>query len=161
MTPLRSRATFQTKFFFAALSAAVIALAVAVVLFSATLRSQTDARIEATLTAEARLAADLLARGVTLSTPQALDAEADQISELIGARVTFVAADGRVVGESSETLEGIAAMENHAQRPEIVEARASGAFLGPHRPARGSHRGRGAALSERRSDAAGARVRRG
>ena len=35
-------------------------------------------------------------------------------------------ADGRVVGDSAETLEGVAAMENHAQRPEILEAGARG-----------------------------------
>jgi len=30
--------------------------------------------------------------------------------------------DGRVVGDSAETLEGVAAMENHQQRPEVLEA---------------------------------------
>ena len=45
---------------------------------------------------------------------------------MIGARVTFIAPDGRVVGDSAETLEGLAALENHAQRPEVVEARVRG-----------------------------------
>jgi two-component system, OmpR family, phosphate regulon sensor histidine kinase PhoR len=118
--------TFQTKFFFAALAAAVIALAVAGLLFATTTRAQLDARIENTLVAEAKLAADLLARGTPLSTVPELDDEADRIGELIGARVTFIAADGTVVGDSSETLAGVAGMENHAQRPEVVEARAHG-----------------------------------
>ena len=63
---IRGRATFQIKFFAAALSAAVIALAVAGLLFATTMRRQIDARIEATLEAEARLSADLLARGTPL-----------------------------------------------------------------------------------------------
>jgi two-component system phosphate regulon sensor histidine kinase PhoR len=128
MTPGRFRSTFQTKFFFAALSAAVISLAVAGVLFATTVRRQTDARIEATLADEARLAAELIARGTpaTLLGPKELDEEADRIGQLIAARVTFIAADGRVVGDSSEPFDALAAMENHAQRPEVVQARATG-----------------------------------
>ena len=126
MTPIRPRTTFQTKFFFAALSAAVIALAVAGVLFATTMRRQMDAKIETTLVAEAGMAAELLSRGVLLTSGADLDAEADRLGALIGARVTFVASDGRVVGDSAETLEGVAAMENHAQRPEILDAGARG-----------------------------------
>jgi len=118
--------TFQTKFFLAALSTAVLALTVAGALFATTMRRQIDERIENTLVAEARLAADLIARGTPLSTVPELDDEADRIGQLIGARTTFIAPDGTVVGDSFETLQGIAAMENHAQRPEVVEARATG-----------------------------------
>ena len=118
--------TFQTKFFLAALPTAVLALTVAGVLFATTMRRQIDERIENTLVAEARLAADLIARGTPLSTVPELDDEADRIGQLIGARTTFIAPDGTVVGDSFETLQGIAAMENHAQRPEVVEARATG-----------------------------------
>jgi two-component system phosphate regulon sensor histidine kinase PhoR len=122
----RGRATFQTKFFLAALSAAIIALAVAGLLFATTMRRQMDARIEATLVAETRMAADLLTRGVPLATPGELDEEADRLGALLQARVTFIAPDGRVVGDSAETLEGVAAMENHALRPEVVDAGAGG-----------------------------------
>ena len=124
--PLRIRAHFQTKFFFAALSAAIIALAVAGVLFATTMRSQMDARIEATLEAEARMAADLLGRGVPLASVPELQEEAVRLGSLVGARITFIAPDGRVVGDSAETLEGIAVVENHGQRPEVVDARTWG-----------------------------------
>jgi two-component system phosphate regulon sensor histidine kinase PhoR len=122
----RPARSFQTRFFFAALSAALIALVVAGALFATTMRRQIDARIENTLVAEARLAADLLAAGAATSDATPLDEEADRIGELLGARVTFIAADGRVVGDSSEPLAALAGMENHAQRPEVVEARARG-----------------------------------
>jgi two-component system phosphate regulon sensor histidine kinase PhoR len=128
MTPAPLRITFQTKFFLAALSAAVIALAVAGALFATTVRRLTDARIEATLVAEARLAAELLARTTPATTAalRELDEEADRVGQLIGARVTFIAADGRVVGDSSEPLDALATMENHAERPEVVQARDTG-----------------------------------
>jgi two-component system phosphate regulon sensor histidine kinase PhoR len=126
MTPLRARTTFQTKFFFAALSAAVIALAVAGVLFATTMQRQMDAKIETTLVAEAGMAAELLGQGSPLTSVAELHAQANRLGALIGPRVTFIASDGRVVGDSAETLEGVAAMENHAQRPEILEAGARG-----------------------------------
>jgi two-component system, OmpR family, phosphate regulon sensor histidine kinase PhoR len=126
MTRTGSRATFQSKLFLAALTASIIALAVAGTLFATTMRRQTNARIESTLVAEARLAADLLASTTPVFSVAELDDEADRIGRQIGARVTFVAADGRVVGDSWESREGVATMENHAQRPEIVDARVNG-----------------------------------
>jgi two-component system phosphate regulon sensor histidine kinase PhoR len=123
--------TFQTKLFLAALATATLALGVAGVRFATSMRSQTDARIEQTLVAEGRLAADLLGRDTRQGAERSpsildLDAEADRIGSLIGARVTFIAADGRVVGDSAEPLENIATMENHGARPEVVAARQTG-----------------------------------
>jgi two-component system phosphate regulon sensor histidine kinase PhoR len=128
MTPalVRVRASFQAKFFFAAISAAIIALGVAGVLFATTMRRQIDARVDATLVAEARMAADLLARGGPVVSVPELNEEAGRLGQLIGARVTFIAPDGRVLGDSAETLDGLAAVDNHAQRPEVVEARQHG-----------------------------------
>jgi two-component system, OmpR family, phosphate regulon sensor histidine kinase PhoR len=120
------RITFQRKFFLAAFSTSVIALAVAGVLFATAIRGQIDVRIEQTLVAEAGLAAELLARTASPATVRELDEEADRIGDLIGTRVTFIAGDGRVLGDSSEPLDVIPSMENHAQRPEVVEARANG-----------------------------------
>ena len=69
---------------------------------------------------EARLVADAVAWG-----PRG--EELDRICRLraneIGGRVTVVADDGTVLGESEEPS---SAMENHGQRPEIVEARTDG-----------------------------------
>ena len=117
---------FQLKFFFAALAAAVMALIVAGLFFATTTRRQLDERIEQTLVAEARLAATLMTRGSAFGSIAETDEEADRLGELLGARVTFIAADGRVVGDSSEPLDGVMAMENHGQRPEVLAAKASG-----------------------------------
>jgi two-component system phosphate regulon sensor histidine kinase PhoR len=128
MSPVSYRPGFQARFFLAALSAALIALAVAGVLFETTMRRQADARIEATLRDEARLAAELIARSKPSVVPSVaeLDEQADRLGQLVAARVTFIAADGRVVGDSSEPLDALATMENHAQRPEVIEARDKG-----------------------------------
>src|SRR5437764_14662511 len=100
-------ATFRTKLFLAALSSALIALLVAGALFAQSTRRRIEARIEQTLVAEARLTAELLVRTPSASTVADLDAEADRIGALIGARVTFIAPDGTVVGASAEPLDAI------------------------------------------------------
>ena len=128
MSPTAYRPSFQLRFFVAAFSAAVLALAVAGLLFATTMRRQTDARIEATLRDEVRLAAELITRSKPSAVPDVveLDEEADRLGQLTAARVTFIAADGRVVGDSSEPLAALATMENHALRPEVIDAREKG-----------------------------------
>ena len=44
---------------------------------------------------------------------------AERVSRPAGARVMLIAPDGRVVADSERTLEGLASMENHADRPEV------------------------------------------
>ncbi len=126
VNPPRVRGSFQIKFFLAALAAAVIALVVAGTLFATTMRRQIDQRIEETLVAEARLAAELLSRDTSLVTLSDLDGEADRVGQLVNGRITFIAADGRVLGDSSEPPEAVGAMQNHADRPEVVGARTAG-----------------------------------
>jgi len=128
MSPIAFRPSFQVRFFVTAFSAAVLALAVAGLLFTTTMRRQTDARIEATLRDQVRLAAELIARSKPAAVPEIaeLDEEADRLGQLTAARVTFIAADGSVVGDSSEPLAALATMENHAHRPEVIDAREKG-----------------------------------
>jgi len=142
-------AGFRTKLFVAALSTAVISLAVAGALFSRSMQGRADAQIEQTLVAEASLASDLLSRSTFGgdSPVQALDEEADRMGRMLDARVTLIAPDGRVVGDSSETIDAIPAMENHATRPEVLAARRRGVWFdvgSGHRGATGElhHRGR-------------------
>ncbi|HEY7172485.1 MAG TPA: ATP-binding protein [Vicinamibacterales bacterium] len=124
-----ARPSFQSKLFLASIAAVALALAVAGALFATAMQTRLDERIENTLVAEARLASELLGRtgAVPADDPiPELDAEADRMGDRLDARVTLIAADGRVLGDSSEPLDGVRQMENHASRPEIAEARAQG-----------------------------------
>lgn len=124
------RPGFQGKLFLTAFAAAALALTVAGLLLTRSIRRQAELRIEQTLVAEAHLAAELL--GQTAAAPDpvpSLDAEADRIGALISARVTFIAPDGRVMGDSSEPVEALATLENHASRPEILDASRGGAGI--------------------------------
>ena len=64
------------------------------------------------------------ARGSVRSRPAStLDAVCRQLAGELGSRITVIAPDGRVLGDSAEVS---AQMENHANRPEVIEAMRSG-----------------------------------
>jgi two-component system phosphate regulon sensor histidine kinase PhoR len=117
--------TFRTRLFFASLLASALTLLVAAALVSWSVYRIVDDRIERGLINEARLAAETLSHRQA-ATPAELDAEADAVGRLIAARVTFVARDGTVVGDSEVTTQDLATLENHGTRPEILQARREG-----------------------------------
>jgi two-component system, OmpR family, phosphate regulon sensor histidine kinase PhoR len=118
---------FRSKIFLAACGTAAVSLGVAAWLTSASLGRQTEGQIERGLVTEARLAADLMSRQPPASSsPAALDDAANRLGSEIGARVTFVARDGSVVGDSAEDFAALATLENHATRPEVVDALRAG-----------------------------------
>lgn len=79
--------------------------------------------LEARLAVAARLLHDearaLLARGAPAEESQAFAVQADRASNF---RVTVIASDGRVVGESEVALRDLQRIENHRGRPEVEAA---------------------------------------
>jgi two-component system phosphate regulon sensor histidine kinase PhoR len=112
----------RTKIFFAGVTAAAASLAVAAALLSWQVRESRRTSIERQLTTEARLIAELLSH-TPASETAALDAEADRLAQYSESRVTLIAADGRVVGDSSQSLTELATLDNHGSRPEVLASR--------------------------------------
>ena len=107
------------------LLAPVFAVVLAVVLVASLYWSRAFQRLyvqslTARLEREVRLAADGLPWG-------GQGAELDQLcarhARELGGRLTIIADDGRVIGESEESSESL---ENHAGRPEVIDARERG-----------------------------------
>jgi two-component system phosphate regulon sensor histidine kinase PhoR len=117
--------TFRTRLFLGSLAAAGATLVVATVLVSWSLRQSVSERIERSLVTQARLTAELLS-GQRARTRAELDLEADTLGRLAEARVTFIAPDGTVVGDSEVPAQGLASVDNHADRPEVLAAHAHG-----------------------------------
>jgi two-component system phosphate regulon sensor histidine kinase PhoR len=117
---------FRTKVFVSAVAAAVVSLVILALLVSAQVRSRQRALIADRLTNEARLIADLLSAAPALSGAD-LDQEAHRLGRYSASRVTFIAEDGTVVGDSTQTDAQLRSLENHASRPEVVDARQTGA----------------------------------
>ncbi len=117
--------TFRTRSFVSALATAAVTLTVAMTMMSWSVRRSVGDRIERSLINEARLAAETLSHRQP-ATPAELDAEADALGRLVSARITFIAEDGTVIGDSQLTTEELKAAENHKDRPEVLQARRDG-----------------------------------
>ena len=82
------------------------------------------ARLESQLASEATLVADISGPGFNdTANPANLNATAKTIGAQIGTRITLIAVDGTVLGDTDQDP---GTMENHAQRPEVIAALASG-----------------------------------
>jgi two-component system phosphate regulon sensor histidine kinase PhoR len=110
-----------------ALAAVVGALLVVLFLAGPRLRARALDTARTTLFAEARLMARLVGPAL------AEGAESDELDRLVDAasgdvraRVTIIAPEGRVLADAELSGAALAAVENHADRPEIVQARAEG-----------------------------------
>jgi two-component system, OmpR family, phosphate regulon sensor histidine kinase PhoR len=87
------------------------------------LRAQQYEALEAQLERQARLVAEDARSRLLTQGPAALDPLAKQLGGEAGARVTLIAADGTVLGDSDFDP---ARMENHAGRAEVAQALADG-----------------------------------
>jgi two-component system, OmpR family, phosphate regulon sensor histidine kinase PhoR len=117
--------TFRTRLFATSLAATALTLIVSTTLVSWSVRQSMDGLIQGSLVNQARMAAETLSHR-RAATREDLDAEADALGHQIGARVTFVAPDGEVVGDSELNAEELRALENHSGRPEIQQSRSEG-----------------------------------
>lgn len=116
----------RARLLLAAFGVAAASLLLAAVLGAWSVQRQLLIQIESELVAQTRLVAELVALQPSNPSLTALDAQADALGDQLGARVTFVAPDGRVVADSAEDGESLLALENHGARPEIENARREG-----------------------------------
>jgi two-component system phosphate regulon sensor histidine kinase PhoR len=70
----------------------------------------------------AAVAHDEAAGALRSGTPASMQELVGRIARSTGARVTLIGPDGRVLGESERGLGDLAAMDNHADRPEVRAA---------------------------------------
>jgi len=117
---------FRAKIFLASLGVAAAALVFVTVIVAYERRQDERSSIEMRLITQAQLIAELLSQNPNISSSQDLDDESDRLAELMQTRVTLIAGDGHVVGDSDLEGQALADVENHLQRPEVQQARAQG-----------------------------------
>ena len=115
----------RLKLFIGSMAAAAFAVMTMALLVPWQLRAQERAVIERRLVDESKLIADLLSSASEIAETD-MDREADRLGALVSGRVTLVAADGRVVGDSTQTPAELETLENHASRPEILATAGGG-----------------------------------
>ena len=118
MTALLPR-TIRARAFLGAVLAVLVAVLVVGAAVPTIARDHEIDVVGARLASDASLAADLARDGFRANDPAILDPLAHRIGADAGIRVTFIATDGRVLGESDTDYR---TMENHATRPEVVPA---------------------------------------
>ena len=90
------------------------------------LRRLLVARIEAELHRHALAGRELFRSLNDWSTPTTVDPLADRLGKAASARVTVIAQDGTVLGDSALNVEQVRQLDNHGSRPEVVAALADG-----------------------------------
>jgi len=118
--------SFRAKTFLSSLGVAAAALVIVTVIVAYERRQDERSSIEMRLVTQAQLIAELLSQSSKISSDQDLDDEADRLGELMQTRVTLIATDGRVLGDSDLEGQALTDVENHLQRPEVQQARAQG-----------------------------------
>lgn len=105
-----------------ALNIAAIAVATVIVgyfFFGGSLRSTFESEIQQQLYRSAALARAYVRAQTAISDPVDL---ANNIGGLLGVRVTIIAPDGTVLGDSDVSRESLSGVANHSDRPEVIEA---------------------------------------
>lgn len=122
MSPLRS---LKGRLWMAAVTILVVVLGVVVVQIERTVLPHLEAEAVARVRQEVAAVAAVLRRQPPASVEDA-DAILRELGVALNARITYVAASGAVVVDSSMPLAAARGLDNHADRPEIREAAASG-----------------------------------
>src|SRR5213080_4641466 len=117
--PTRSSRRLVLQFVLPTLAALAAALVSAIPYVALTLERHQIETLGERLLAEARLAGEAL----PWTAGAELDAACARLAADLGVRLTVIAADGRVLGESARSSESL---ENHADRPEVRAALANG-----------------------------------
>ena len=113
----------QQKLFLSAVGIAALALALAGGLMTLSVQREANRRVEQLLRNDAAVAVALLSSAPASASPGAsLTRDAHRIGALLEARVTLIGPDGTVLGDSTEAEDALPALENHATRPEVVDA---------------------------------------
>ena len=109
----------RSKLFWFPVAAILFAIGTGGLYLRYVLRHELESRIEAELLHLARSARELIVALEPAPTIAAVDPLADRLGRATSARVTIIAADGAVLGDSRLSPARVAAIENHGSRPEV------------------------------------------
>ncbi len=105
---------------------AALGLGFTVAAFMWSLQRETLRQVRTNLQSQVRVAASILSPVYRSDSTSAFQDRVRSLGALIGARMTWIAPDGRVLADSYETYEALSSLENHRHRPEIAQAAESG-----------------------------------
>jgi len=116
----------RAKLFVVVLTLVTAGIAVSGFYFEGKLRDGIESMKESELLHHARTVREMIKSHPEARDLESIDPLADRLGEASSARVTVIAADGTVLGDSELTPAQISRVENHGHRPEVVDAISSG-----------------------------------
>jgi two-component system, OmpR family, phosphate regulon sensor histidine kinase PhoR len=117
----------RSKLFLISLALIAVSVGTADVYLSSTLETERTAQLrEELVTRLALVQRDAALLAAPLDDRRAWDALADELGQHARARVTLIARDGQVLGDSEAELAQLATLESHSDRPEVKQALAAG-----------------------------------
>ncbi len=115
--------SFRRRLALAGILTSAVALLVVLLVQGRVLHSETRAETQERLRAEARILAEALSVPWSLQGPGSwVDDLVDRSGRSTETRLTVMALDGTVVGDTTASGEALRAIENHAGRPEVRDA---------------------------------------
>lgn len=114
------------KLFLLSLALILVVGATSAVVLEGSLRDWLESRIEASLLRHAAVGRDLLERVGGEATIAGWNPLAARLGRSTDARITLIARDGTVVGDSELSDVEVRSVENHASRPEVQQALGTG-----------------------------------
>lgn len=122
------RIGIQGKLFMASVILTVLAISVGGTYLETMLRALLQSRVEGEVANHAQSArvAFKVAGPMQIDDRRTVDLFADQFGEASGTRITVIATDGTVAGDSEIPLSELENVGDHADRPEVAEALAEG-----------------------------------
>jgi len=110
------------KLFLVSVAVVVVVVASSGLYLRHTIRVQLEAWIEAELVRHARSTRELILAAPSPRSVERVDRMADRMGLATSARVTIIASDGQVLGDSQLAVAQVRAVERHANRPEFRAA---------------------------------------
>lgn len=121
------RISFKTWIFGATMLVVLLTLVFVGVLLQRSLSSYSIGEVKSSLFHQTTLLSEIVKdRWKKETAGEDADALADFLSSKLGLRVTLIAPDGLVIGDSDLNSEQLKTLENHADRPEVIQAIGSG-----------------------------------
>jgi len=116
----------RSRLFLVSLALVLVASLSSAIFLERTLKPMFEGRIEGELPRHARTVRQTLATWDGAPTIEEIDPLVDRLGEAVSARVTLIREDGMVLGDSKIPTAEVPLMQNHATRPEVLDAVASG-----------------------------------
>lgn len=113
----------RAKLFGASVLLVLGAVVCAGLILESELRGRMEANIDAEIARHVRSARELVSSSERGATIGEIDELADRLGAAIEMRVTIIAGDGRVLGDSELDAAQLRTVENHGSRPEVLAAR--------------------------------------